>query len=136
MSERTVGDKVYTDVGLAPMALGGLTNGVTVEAMAAAYETFANGGVYRTARTYTRVVDANDKLVLDNRQYSHQAVKEMSAWYLTDMMQSVVEYGTGGGARLDGISVAGKTGTTTSDYDRWFCGYTPYYCAAVWVGYD
>ncbi len=136
VSERTVGDKVYTDVGLAPMALGGLTNGVTVEAMAAAYETFANGGVYRTARTYTRVVDANDKLVLENKQDSHQAVKEMSAWYLTDMMQSVVEYGTGGGAKLDGISVAGKTGTTTSDYDRWFCGYTPYYCAAVWVGYD
>lgn len=136
VSERTIGDRVYTDVDLAPMALGGLTNGVTVEAMAAAYETFANGGIYRDARTYTRVLDTNDKVVLDNRQESHQAVREMTAWYLTDMMESVVENGTGSGAKLDGIAVAGKTGTTTSDFDRWFCGYTPYYCAAVWVGYD
>lgn len=136
VAERTIGDKVYTDVSIAPMALGGLTNGVTIKAMAAAYETFANNGVYREARTYTQVLDSNDQIVLDNRQQSHTAVKEKTAWYLTDMMQSVVKNGTGADAALDGIAVAGKTGTTTSDFDRWFCGYTPYYCAAVWCGYD
>jgi penicillin-binding protein 1A len=136
VSERTIGDTTYSDVGTASMALGGLTNGVTVRAMAAAYATFANSGVYREARTYTKVLDADKNVILDNTQEEHTAVKELTAWYLTDMMQSVVENGTGQAAQLDGFSVAGKTGTTTSDYDRWFCGYTPYYTAAVWVGYD
>lgn len=136
VAERVIGETVYTDVSIAPMALGGLTNGVTIKAMTAAYATFANNGVYREARTYTKVLDSDDQLVLDNRQESHTAVKEMTAWYLTNMMQSVVENGTGTAAQLDGIAVAGKTGTTTSDYDRWFCGYTPYYTCSVWVGYD
>lgn len=128
--------EVLSDANLAPMAMGGLTNGVTVRAMAAAYTTFANEGVYREARTYTKVVDAGGNVVLDNTQSSHVAMKDMTAWYINDMLENTVAYGTGTAAQLSGMTVAGKTGTTTNDFDRWFAGYTPYYTAVVWCGYD
>ena len=127
---------VFSDVDLAPLAMGGLTKGVTVEAMAAAYATFANEGVYREARTYTKVVDADGKVVLDNTQQSHVAMKDMTAWYMTYMMENTVTSGTGTAAQIDNMTVAGKTGTTTSDFDRWFAGFTPYYTGVVWCGYD
>ena len=129
--------EVLSDVNLAPMAMGGLTNGVSVRAMTAAYATFANEGVYREARTYTRVTDSTGKeVILDNTQNSYVAMKDMTAWYMTYMLQNTVTSGTGTAAQLDGMTTAGKTGTTTSDFDRWFAGYTPYYTGVVWCGYD
>ena len=129
--------ETLSDVALAPMALGGLTNGVTIRAMTAAYAAFANEGVYRQARTYTKVLDADGKnVVLDNTQSSHVAMKDMTAWYITYMLQNTVSYGSGTAAALENMPVAGKTGTTTSDFDRWFAGYTPYYTGVVWCGYD
>ncbi len=129
--------EVLSDVNLAPMAMGGLTNGVSVRAMTAAYAAFANEGVYREARTYTKVTDASGKeAILDNSQNSYVAMKDMTAWYITYMLQNTVSYGTGAPAQLSGMTVAGKTGTTTSDFDRWFAGYTPYYTGVVWCGYD
>lgn len=126
----------FSDVDLAPLAMGGLTKGVTVKAMAQAYATFANEGVYREARTYTKVVDSDGKVVLDNTQQSHVAMKDMTAWYITYMLENTVESGTGTAAQIANMTVAGKTGTTTSDFDRWFAGYTPYYTGVVWCGYD
>ena len=126
----------FSDVDLAPLAMGGLTKGVTVKAMAQAYATFANEGVYREARTYTKVVDSDGKVVLDNTQQSHVAMKDMTAWYITYMLENTVESGTGTAAQIENMTVAGKTGTTTSDFDRWFAGYTPYYTGIVWCGYD
>ena len=126
----------FSDVDLAPLAMGGLTRGVTVKAMAQAYATFANEGVYREARTYTKVVDSDGKAVLDNTQQSHVAMKDMTAWYITYMLENTVESGTGTAAQIANMTVAGKTGTTTSDFDRWFAGYTPYYTGVVWCGYD
>ena len=128
--------EVLSDANLAPMAMGGLTNGVPVRGIGAAYSTFANEGVYREARTYTKVVDAGGNVVLDNTQSSHVAMKDMTAWYINDMLENTVAYGTGTAAQLSGMTVAGKTGTTTNDFDRWFAGYTPYYTAVVWCGYD
>ncbi len=135
-AERVVGDTVYSDVNYSPLALGSLTNGVTVKAVAAAYAAFANNGEYREARTYTKVVDSTGQVILDNTQDTHTATKEMTAYYMTEMLQYAVENGTGADAQLENMPVAGKTGTTTSDYDRWFAGYTPYYTAVVWCGYD
>ena len=133
----TSSGEVRSDVNLAPMALGGLTNGVTVRAMAAAYAAFADEGVYREARTYTKVTDASGRnIILDNTQDSYAAMKDMTAWYITDMLMNTVKSGTGYGAKLENMTVAGKTGTTTSDFDRWFVGYTPYYTGVVWCGYD
>ena len=139
VDSEVINGKTYSDIDLAPLALGGLTRGVTIQDMAAAYATFANQGQYREARTYTKVtqmVDGVEETVLDNTQDTVAAVSAKAAWYMTDMLEYAVEYGTGSPARIENMAVAGKTGTTTNDQDRWFCGYTPYYTAAVWCGYD
>lgn len=125
-----------SDVNLWAMALGSLTRGVTVRSMTAAYATFANEGVWREARTYTVVKDADGQVILDNTQQSHVAMTDMTAWYITDMLETVVQSGTGTAAQLDSMTVAGKTGTTSRDFDRWFAGYTPYYTGVVWCGYN
>lgn len=136
LEERVTSTGVLTDLGYGPLALGGLNGGVTVKDMAAAYAVFANDGLYREARTYTRVLDASGKVVLDNTQASNQAISAKTTWYSTYMMQNAVESGTGIGAQLSYVDVAGKTGTTSDDKDKWFAGYTPYYTAVVWCGYD
>ena len=125
-----------SDVNLWALALGSLTRGVTVRSMTAAYASFSNEGVWREARTYTVVKDANGQIILDNTQDSHVAMKDMTAWYITDMLETTVQTGTGTAAQLENMTVAGKTGTTSRDFDRWFAGYTPYYTSVVWCGYN
>ena len=126
----------FSDIDYAPLALGQLTYGVTVREMANAFATFPNAGVFREARTYTKVVDSNGKVILDNTQEKHQAMSAHAAWYLTYMLQNVVKSGTGTPANLKNAAAAGKTGTSSSNRDRWFSGYTPDYTASVWCGYD
>ena len=132
---------VFSDIGLAQLALGGLTDGVTTLEMAAAYATFPRGGLYIEPRTYTKVerVDPDTGAVtvlLDNQAESHAAMKDSTAWYINTMLQNVIKNGTGTSARFDGMTIAGKTGTTTSRKDLYFVGYSPYYTAAVWSGFD
>ena len=132
---------VFTDIGLAQMALGGLTNGVTTLEMAAAYASFPRGGLYIEPRTYTRVeqVDPDTGAVtvlLDNQAESTVAMKDSTAWYINTMLRNVIRAGTGTSANFDGMTIAGKTGTTTSRRDLYFVGYSSYYTAAVWSGYD
>lgn len=136
VSDVEIYGKTYTDAALAPMAMGGLTRGVTVRDMTNAYATIAGGGYYRSARTFTRVEDSSGSVVLDNEQTAHSAMKSNAAWYMTYMLHNATISGTSTAARLDGIAVAAKTGTTTSNHDRWFAGYTPYYTGVVWCGYD
>ena len=125
------------DCNYAPLALGQLTNGITVREMAAAYCALDNDGTFTYSRTYTKVTDAQGNIVLDNQPSTIQAFSSNTAHTMTYMLQNAAQYGTGSEAYLgDTMPVAGKTGTTTSDRDRWFCGYTPYYVAAVWTGYD
>ena len=131
----------YSDIGLAQMALGGLTNGITTLEMAAAYAAFPRGGLYIEPRTYTRVeqVDQHTGVVtvlLDNVQESHAAMKDSTAWYINTMLRSVISSGTGTRASFSGMTIAGKTGTTSARRDLYFVGYSPYYTAAVWSGYD
>ena len=118
------------------LALGGLSKGVTTREMAAAYATFARGGVYTTPRTYTEVLDHNGNVILENKTESHVAMKESTAYAMNELLKNVVRNGTGTGANFSGMTIAGKTGSTNSNNDRYFVGYTPYYTAAVWVGYD
>ncbi len=136
VEETTIAGNTYSDIDLSPMALGSLTRGVTVRQMTGAYATFPNQGVYREPRTYTKVVDSQGRTVLENKQETNSAMSETSAWYMTYMLQNAVTSGTGTPAQLSNMAVAGKTGTTTSDNDRWFAGYTPYYTGVVWCGYD
>lgn len=124
------------DVNLSSMGLGGLTRGVTTEEMAAAYASFANEGIYNSPRLYVEVTDSNGKTVLNNETETHAAMKETTAYFMNQMLQKVITQGTGTSAKFSGMTIAGKTGTTNDNYDRYFVGYTPYYSAAVWCGYD
>ena len=90
-SYKTTNGEELSDVNLWALALGSLTRGVTVRAMTAAYAAFANEGVWREARTYTVVKDSNGQVILDNTQESHVAMKDMTAWYITDMLQNTVK---------------------------------------------
>ena len=128
--------KVFSDIDYAPLALGQLTHGVTVREMATAYATFPNQGVYRKARTYTRVEDAEGNLILDNQQQSHEVMDTHAAWYMVEMLRYASTYGTGANARFGNVPVAGKTGTSSDNRDRWYSGFTPKYTASVWCGYD
>lgn len=148
--------KVFTDIAL-PMALGGLTKGVTNLELTSAFASIANNGVYNKATFYTKVIDHNGNVLLnktpvtrtetsaDNEQItvttgpdSRQVMKDSTAFLLTDAMQDVVKSGTGTFLQFREINMplAGKTGTTTKNKDLWFVGYTPYLTAGVWGGYD
>ena len=121
---------------VSPLGLGGLTYGLSTVEMAAAYSAFANNGVYNEPKTYVRVLaNDNSTVILENETEQRVAMKETTAYLMTEMLQNAVSSGTGTGARFSGMHIAGKTGTTNDNYDRYFVGYTPYYCAAVWVGY-
>ncbi len=130
--------KVYSDKGYAPLSLGGLTDGISVMEMCAAYAPFVSKGVYTKPSTYTKVVDHDGNVILERHidEEIRVAMSEQTAYHMTQMLQGVVQYGTGSAARLSSMPAAGKTGTTTDDHDRWFIGYTPYYVGAVWFGYD
>lgn len=136
VDSKTVDGNRYTDIALAPLSMGAFTDGVTVREMTNAYATFPNNGVYRYARTYTKVLDSEGNVILDNTQDTHIAMKETTAWNMTMMLQNAVQVGTGTPAQLSYMNVAGKTGTTSDDNDRYFAGYTPYYTACVWCGFD
>ena len=130
----TSGEK--NDVGYASMALGQLTNGVSVREMTQAYCSLVNDGIFTYSRTYTRITDSNGNIVIDNTPRTIVAFRPNTAYTMTYMMQNAVESGTGGAAYLGIMPVAGKTGTSGENKDRWFVGCTPYYVAAVWTGYD
>ena len=137
VKSRDVDGKTYTDVGLSQLALGGLTDGATTLEMAAAYASFANGGFYYKPYTYTEVTDKDGNVILSSDRAGTSIMKESNAYIMTQLLKEVVESGTGRGAAVSGVSyTAGKTGTTSDNKDRWFIGYTPYYVAAVWYGYD
>ncbi|MDD6571068.1 MAG: PBP1A family penicillin-binding protein [Thermoflexaceae bacterium] len=126
----------YHDV-IESLALGGMTNGVYNIDMCAAYAAYANDGVYTKPIYYTKVYDHDGNLILDNTEpQTHRVVKDTTAWLMTSAMQSVVTEGTGTKCKIPNQPVAGKTGTSNSDGDLWFVGYTPYYTAAIWTGYD
>ena len=129
--------KVFSDVGWAPLGMGAPTIGITVRDMSTAYASFANNGVYRSARTYTLVYNAEGELLINNEQTSRQILSEKTINYINFCLDSAVDYGTGTDADFDNIDfdICGKTGTTASYRDRWFCGYTSEYTAAVWCGY-
>ena len=125
-----------SDCDYAPLAIGQLTNGITVREMTQAYSAFVNDGVFTYGRTYSYVKDSSGEVVLENPARTIVAFKANTAWNMTDMLCNAVNSGTGSEARLTGMPVGGKTGTTTNNCDRWFVGFTPYYVAAVWTGYD
>lgn len=130
---------VHSDEDFAPLAMGAQTFGLSIREMATAYATFANKGVYREGRTYTKVYDSNGNIVLDNTQDSEKILSDKTVTYMNYCLQNATRSGTGYEADLYysyGITTAGKTGTTADNKDKWYCGFTGYYTAAVWCGYE
>jgi penicillin-binding protein 1A len=124
--------------GLAAISIGGLTNGISPLEMAAAYATIANDGIYIEPTFYTKVEDSNHNVILTSKQESRRAFSEATAYLTKDILTEPVT-GASGTARkcaIKGIDVAAKTGTSNEDIDRWLCGFTNYYTASVWYGYD
>lgn len=128
--------KKYSDLNLSALALGGVTNGVKPIEMAAAYSAFPNKGVYVKPVSFTKILDKNGNVIYQTKPVSERVISDKAAFIMVDMMKGVVQSGTGMNAALANMPCAGKTGTTSSSYDIWFVGYTPYYTASVWIGYD
>lgn len=139
--------KTYSDIN-ASLSLGGLTDGVTNLETTAAYATIANGGTYTEPVFYTKIVDSDGNVIIDNTPETHTVMKESTAYLLTDAMEETMDgiryrsgngvnlYGTGKRADVANMSIAGKTGTTSSTNDIWFAGFSPYYTAVIWSGFD
>ena len=136
VKNKTINGKVFDDSTSQTLALAGITEGVYNYEMCAAYATIANGGEYNKPTLYSKVVDHDGNVLLDGTGESHTVIKDSTAYLLTSAMEDVVNSGTGTACQLPNMPVAGKTGTTTSNKDLWFCGFTPYYTCAVWGGYD
>ncbi len=131
-----INGKIYSDVQQST-ALGGLTFGVKNFELNAAYASIANGGVYIEPRLYTKVVDHDGNVLLDNTSAnSKRVLKETTAFLLTSAMEDVVTGGTATSVNFGTTQIAGKTGTTSDYRDVWFAGYTNYYTATTWTGYD
>ena len=132
----------------AATALGGITKGVSNLELTTAYASIANGGVYTKPRFFTKILDHNGKVLIDNEPETKQVLKDSTAFLLTDAMSESMKSNrkftppgvsinsTSTRAALTGMTAAGKSGTTTSNNDVWFVGYTPYYTAGIWGGCD
>lgn len=126
-----------TDLNLSALGLGGMNYGVTVRELTAAYQVFANKGVFTGSRTIIKILDSQDNVIIDNSGTSSIVMSEQNAGIMTQILEGVVDHGTASQMKLKSkIDVAGKTGTTSDDYDRWFMGFTPYYIGGVWFGYE
>ena len=130
-------DGGLTDLGISPMALGQLTKGVSLKNIVEAYSVFPSDGVRREAITYTRVVDYRGDTILTNEGSESRTMAESTARIMNQMLMSVTESGTAKGLKLKNkVQLAGKTGTSGGNKDKLFIGYTPYYIAGIWCGYD
>ena len=136
VKSKTTDAGVFSDLDNQTLALGGITDGVYNFEMCAAYAAIANGGVYNTPTLYSKILDHDGNVLLEGAGETRTVIRDSTAALLTSAMEDVVNSGTGTACKLPNMPVAGKTGTTTSNKDLWFCGFTPYYTCAVWGGYD
>ncbi len=128
---------IYSDISYAPLAMGEFTYGVTVKEMTAAYQIFANGGIFNEERIVLQILDADGNVVVDNTKNSEIVMSVENAAIMTKMLEEVVDAGTADDITLKKkVDCAGKTGTTSSKKDQWFVGYTPYYVCGIWFGYS
>lgn len=136
---KSTSGKTYTDISL-PLALGGLTKGVTNLELTSGFATIANGGVYQRPSFYSKIIDHDGNVLLDNTNAGEKksVMKDSTSWLLTNAMEDVINKGTGGLLKFKKLPMpqAGKTGTSTGNRDLWFVGYTPNLTAGIWGGYD
>lgn len=120
-----------------PLALGGISVGISPLEMAGAYATIANDGEYITPTFYTKILDNNGKTVLKATQQKDRVFSEQNAYILKQLViEPTKSGGTATACKISNMDTAAKTGTTQDNHDKWLCGFTPYYTAATWYGYD
>ena len=124
------------DMNLAALGLGAMSYGISPLEMSCAYAAFPNGGVVNTPICYTKVEDSSGRTLLEGKSQTTKVLDEGVAWIMVDVLKSVVTKGIAKDAKVDGIEVGGKTGTTDDRYDIWFNGFTPTYSIALWIGTD
>lgn len=124
------------DLNLAALGMGGMVAGTTPLDMASAYTVFVNDGVLNSPTVYTKVTTRNGDLLLESESEETEVLDPGVAWIMRDILRTVVTEGIGSPAAVSGVPVGGKTGTTDDQYDIWFCGFTPKYSAALWIGND
>ena len=136
-SKELTGGTVISDMDYAALALGQMNYGLTLKEITAGYSILANKGVYNTPKIVLKILDSEGNVLVDNTGGSSIVISEQNASIMTKLLEEVVDYGTAVKLTLkNSLDVAGKTGTTNSDNDRWFIGYTPYYIAGCWFGYE
>lgn len=120
-----------------PLALGGMSRGASPLQMAAAYAAIANDGEYITPTFYTKVVDNNGNIIIEAKQEKERIFSKQNAYLLKQLLEEPTKSGgTATICKISNMETAAKTGTTQSNRDKWLCGFTPYYTAATWYGYD
>ena len=144
---KNFGINSLTDTDYNPaLALGGITKGVSNLELTGAFATVANGGVYTKPVFFTKILDHDGKVLIENKPDTHRVLKDSTAFLLTDAMADSMKSSrkfssngpssTSAAASIPGMSAAGKSGTTSANNDIWFVGYTPYYTAGIWGGCD
>lgn len=127
----------FTDKAYAPLAMGEFTWGVVVKELVAAYQIFANEGIFNDERIVLKILDNDGNVIVDNEKKSEVVISAQTATITTKLLQDVVATGTAYKITLKkNVDCAGKTGTSESNNDKWFIGYTPYYVCGVWFGYS
>lgn len=129
-------NRVTNDENLSSLALGGMTKGLTPLELTAAYGAIANDGVYIEPIAFTRILDNNKNILIENIPQQTTVVSPQISYIMGDILRTTVSQGLAGNARLSNMAVAGKTGTTQNRADIWFVGYTPYYVSGLWIGND
>lgn len=124
------------DENLAALGLGGMTKGLSPLEVTAAYGAIANNGVYVEPIAFTRIIDKNGNVLLENTPRETVVVSPQIAYIMGDILRTTVTNGLSSSARLSNMASAGKTGTTQHQADIWYSGYTPYYASSVWIGND
>ncbi len=135
VERRETSSGIVSDKALS-LSLGGVTDGISPVEISAAYAPFINNGYYTQPHTYTEIYDHNGEILFTKQLNTHRAMKSSTSTVMTDLMTSVVISGTGASARFSGVDIAGKTGTTDQNRDKWFVGLTPSLVGVTWVGYD
>lgn len=133
-----INGKIFSDINLSGMALGGVTKGVKVIELAGAYQIYANGGYFTKPYSYTKILDSKGNLILEKDTSQNSVISSETSTIMNQLLQRVINgpNGTGRAAKFGSLPLAGKTGSTSDDKDLWFVGMSPYYIGVVWYGFD
>lgn len=129
-------ESAHNDENLSALGLGGMSKGISPLKLTGGFSSIANMGVYKEPVSFTKVIDSNGKVLIDNTKEGIRVAQAENAYIMTDILRTTVTEGIAGRAQIPNMTTAGKTGTTQDKADAWFAGFTPYYAMSTWIGND